>query len=138
MASFTAFKKRIAVGTELDVVNLRFPNASGRRVVTKAQGNGFFYEQKTGDLGNSGKRFWFEYLPASQVTMLGDDVCRMRIPGFEVADQNTYLVRIVQPGSRETCAGCGWSLEAETKTVNCHLGKDCRCGSLRASGAEAG
>lgn len=51
-------KKRIAVGMEIDVVAFKNPRATGKRVVSKIQGNGFWFSH--GEL----KRGFCEWPPA--------------------------------------------------------------------------
>lgn len=67
-ASFAAFKRRVAAGTVIDAVGHYNPGATGRRTVTKAQGNGFFFV-----IDGDERRRWVEWPKASEVVMHSAD-----------------------------------------------------------------
>lgn len=47
MRTLKDFKARFRVGGKIDVVNHRIPAATGRRTITKVQGNGYWFVQET-------------------------------------------------------------------------------------------
>lgn len=73
--SLAAFKRRVLVGTKIDAVGFQNPNATGRRVVTKVQGNGFWYLKDGYD-----KRMWCPWPSARHVRIVSPDCAELFMP----------------------------------------------------------
>lgn len=90
MTTFTAFKKRIAVGTVLYSDNHKRPHVTGERPVTKVQGNGIWYSF-TADDGQVKQGFtgW----PAASDVRINEDGSATFLDGTTKEPVFTYHIR---------------------------------------------
>lgn len=82
MRTFADFKRAAVAGSVWTVVNNLHPAMSGRRTVTKLQGNGLFCDAIKAD-GTEVKRGWLPFPKAAAVRVEGNSVHFLMEPGSD-------------------------------------------------------